>query len=197
MNAHGKILIVDDEAGIRESLGSILRDEALHVDAVESAEAGLERIAAGGFDVVLLDVWLPGIDGMEALTRIQESGQRARGGHDFRTRHDRNRGAGHEAGCVRFYREATIARENYCAGAERDAAAAAGSGKRHTAQRVEPPLPGAGRQRADESAAAANCGDCAEPRPRADLWRKRNRQGTGGARAACGESAAPKDRSWK
>jgi two-component system nitrogen regulation response regulator NtrX len=71
MNAHGKILIVDDEAGIRESLGSILRDEHYTVDAVESAEAGLQRIAAGGFDVVLLDVWLPGIDGMEALTRIQ------------------------------------------------------------------------------------------------------------------------------
>jgi two-component system, NtrC family, nitrogen regulation response regulator NtrX len=42
------------------------------VDAVESAEAGLQRIATGEFDVVLLDVWLPGIDGMEALTRIQE-----------------------------------------------------------------------------------------------------------------------------
>jgi two-component system nitrogen regulation response regulator NtrX len=71
MSAYGKILIVDDEAGIRESLGSILRDEHYTVDAVESAEAGLQRIAAGGFDVVLLDVWLPGIDGMEALTRIQ------------------------------------------------------------------------------------------------------------------------------
>jgi len=72
MNQHGKILIVDDEAGIRESLGSILRDEHYHVDAVESAEAGLQRISTGEFDVVLLDVWLPGIDGMEALTRIQE-----------------------------------------------------------------------------------------------------------------------------
>jgi two-component system nitrogen regulation response regulator NtrX len=72
MNQHGKILIVDDEAGIRESLGSILRDEHYNVDAVESAEAGLQRISSGEFDVVLLDVWLPGIDGMEALTRIQE-----------------------------------------------------------------------------------------------------------------------------
>jgi two-component system nitrogen regulation response regulator NtrX len=72
MNQYGKILIVDDEAGIRESLGSILRDEHYHVDAVESAEAGLQRVAVGEFDVVLLDVWLPGIDGMEALTRIQE-----------------------------------------------------------------------------------------------------------------------------
>src|SRR5271170_3201467 len=71
MNQHGKILIVDDEAGIRESLGSILRDEHYSVDAVESAEAGLQRIAQGEFDVVLRDVWLPGMDGMEALGRIQ------------------------------------------------------------------------------------------------------------------------------
>ena len=66
-----KILIVDDEAGIRESLSSILRDERYAVEAVESAEVALDRIAADNYAVVLLDVWLPGIDGMEALSRIQ------------------------------------------------------------------------------------------------------------------------------
>ena len=71
MSAKPKILIVDDEAGIRESLASILRDEHYDVDAVGSAEEALERIAADDFDVVLLDVWLPGMDGMEALSRIQ------------------------------------------------------------------------------------------------------------------------------
>ncbi len=71
MSVSPKILIVDDEAGIRESLSSILRDERYTVDAVESAELALERLPAGAFDVVLLDVWLPGMDGMEALSRIQ------------------------------------------------------------------------------------------------------------------------------
>src|SRR5579863_4514446 len=71
MSASPKILVVDDEAGIRESLASILRDEHYTVDAVESAELALERIAADTFAVVLLDVWLPGMDGMEALSRIQ------------------------------------------------------------------------------------------------------------------------------
>jgi two-component system, NtrC family, nitrogen regulation response regulator NtrX len=66
-----KILIVDDETGIRESLSSILRDEKYSVEAVPSAEEALERISANNFEVVLLDVWLPGIDGMEALGRIQ------------------------------------------------------------------------------------------------------------------------------
>jgi len=66
-----KILIVDDEAGIRESLSSILRDERYAVEAVESAEVALERVAADNYAVVLLDVWLPGMDGMEALSRMQ------------------------------------------------------------------------------------------------------------------------------
>src|SRR5258708_26550250 len=67
------LLVVDDEAGIRESLSSILEDEGYHVEAVGSAEEALERAAAGNFDVVLLDVWLPGIDGLEALSRLQAS----------------------------------------------------------------------------------------------------------------------------
>jgi two-component system nitrogen regulation response regulator NtrX len=66
-----KILVVDDEEGIRESLASILRDERYAVDVVPSAEEALERIAKGDFQVILLDIWLPGIDGMEALSRIQ------------------------------------------------------------------------------------------------------------------------------
>jgi two-component system nitrogen regulation response regulator NtrX len=64
-------LVVDDEDGIRESLSSILVDEGYHVEAVGSAEAALERAAAGDIEVVLLDVWLPGIDGLEALSRLQ------------------------------------------------------------------------------------------------------------------------------
>src|SRR5260370_7491762 len=65
------LLVVDDEAGIRESLSSILEDEGYHVEAVGSAEEALDRAAAGHFEVVLLDVWLPGIDGLEALSRLQ------------------------------------------------------------------------------------------------------------------------------
>jgi len=57
------LLIVDDEPGIRESLGSILKDEGYLVDAVGSAEEALERVAGGELELILLDVWLPGMDG--------------------------------------------------------------------------------------------------------------------------------------
>src|SRR5690242_1883648 len=65
------VLVVDDEAGIRESLALILKDEGYHVEAVASAEEALQRAASGDLEVILLDVWLPGIDGLEALSRLQ------------------------------------------------------------------------------------------------------------------------------
>jgi len=65
------ILVVDDEEGIRESLSSILADEGYAVESVESAEKALERAARGDLEVILLDVWLPGMDGLEALGRMQ------------------------------------------------------------------------------------------------------------------------------
>src|SRR5260370_5261887 len=73
MTSGPHLLVVDDEAGIRGSLSSILEDEGYHVEAVGSAEEALERSASGDFEVVLLDVWLPGMDGLEALSRLQAS----------------------------------------------------------------------------------------------------------------------------
>jgi two-component system nitrogen regulation response regulator NtrX len=67
-----RILVVDDEAGVRSSLQGILEDEGYRVDTVESAEAALSRISTGRYDLVLLDIWLPNMDGMEALARIRE-----------------------------------------------------------------------------------------------------------------------------
>ena len=72
MTFHPKLLIVDDEVGIRESLASILRDERYSVESVASAEEALPLIAKSEIQVVLLDIWLPGMDGMETLKRIQD-----------------------------------------------------------------------------------------------------------------------------
>jgi two-component system nitrogen regulation response regulator NtrX len=71
MTVKPHLLVVDDEVGIRESLSSILEDEGYQVYAVGSAEEALERAAAGNVEVILLDVWLPGMDGLEALSRLQ------------------------------------------------------------------------------------------------------------------------------
>jgi two-component system nitrogen regulation response regulator NtrX len=67
-----RILIVDDEPGIRRSLSGILEDEGYAVDAVESGEACLSALPGADYGLVMLDIWLPGMDGMEVLARIQE-----------------------------------------------------------------------------------------------------------------------------
>ncbi len=68
------ILIVDDERGIRETLRSVLEDEGFEVETVASGEACLKAIETFNFHCVLLDVWLPNIDGLETLKRLRESG---------------------------------------------------------------------------------------------------------------------------
>jgi two-component system nitrogen regulation response regulator NtrX len=68
------ILIVDDEAGIRDSLSSILIEEGFAVEAVGSGEECLAHLAKGQVDLVLLDVWLPKMDGLETLERMRQDG---------------------------------------------------------------------------------------------------------------------------
>jgi two-component system nitrogen regulation response regulator NtrX len=67
-----KILIVDDEVNIRQSLRGVLSDESYVCTTVDSGEACLEKLTTDSFDAVLLDIWLPGIDGLTTLSRIQE-----------------------------------------------------------------------------------------------------------------------------
>lgn len=66
------ILIVDDEQNIRKSLTGILQDEGFTPISVESGEAAIERISEDKPDLILLDIWMPGMDGMETLTRVRE-----------------------------------------------------------------------------------------------------------------------------
>jgi two-component system nitrogen regulation response regulator NtrX len=65
-------LIVDDEPGIRESLKGVLEDEGYACEAVDSGEHCLRELSRHNYDVVLLDVWMGGMDGLETLARIQE-----------------------------------------------------------------------------------------------------------------------------
>jgi two-component system, NtrC family, nitrogen regulation response regulator NtrX len=66
------ILIVDDEPGVRTALSGVLRDEGYSVEAVPSGEACLERVTRGAVDLIVLDVWLPGLDGLATLARLRE-----------------------------------------------------------------------------------------------------------------------------
>lgn len=66
------ILIVDDEPSIRESLTGILQDEGFSPSSVESGDAAIEKISEEKPDLILLDIWMPGMNGMEALSRIRD-----------------------------------------------------------------------------------------------------------------------------
>ena len=67
-----RILIVDDEPSIRQSLTGVLEDEGYTCNSVESGEECLLELARQPYAIVLLDVWLPGLDGLETLQQIQE-----------------------------------------------------------------------------------------------------------------------------
>jgi two-component system nitrogen regulation response regulator NtrX len=73
-----RILIVDDEPGIRSSLSEILTDEGYFAEAVGSGEACLEILQRKSFQCVLLDIWLPGIDGLQTLESIERIDQTQR-----------------------------------------------------------------------------------------------------------------------
>ena len=65
------ILIVDDEAGVRSSLSGILGDEGYQVEAAATGEQCLAALEKGRYELVLLDVWLPGMDGLSVLSRVR------------------------------------------------------------------------------------------------------------------------------
>jgi two-component system nitrogen regulation response regulator NtrX len=66
------ILVVDDEAEIRSSLEEILREEDYGVAGAADAEEAVTLLRDVPYDVVLLDIWLPGRDGLELLAQIRE-----------------------------------------------------------------------------------------------------------------------------
>ena len=69
-----RILIIDDEPSIRTTLSGILEDEGHKTATCESGEEGIARFAREEFDLVLLDLWLPGIDGLAVLERLRTAG---------------------------------------------------------------------------------------------------------------------------
>ena len=68
-----RILIIDDEEPIRFSLRGILEDEGYEVLEAATAEEGIEVADAERPDLVFLDIWLPGMDGLEILRRLRAS----------------------------------------------------------------------------------------------------------------------------
>lgn len=67
-----KVLVVDDEEQVRELFDKLLQKEKCIVRGVASGEEALEVIGKEAFDVVLLDIKMPGMSGIEALKKIKE-----------------------------------------------------------------------------------------------------------------------------
>ena len=65
-----KILIVDDESRIRRSLREILEYEKYDIDEAEDGLECIEKIKAGSYDAVLMDIRMPRMDGIEALSKL-------------------------------------------------------------------------------------------------------------------------------
>ena len=72
MATKGNLLIVDDELIVRDSLGKWFREEGYDVTVAESAQEALAKMAAQRFDLALIDIKMPGTDGVELQRRIHE-----------------------------------------------------------------------------------------------------------------------------
>lgn len=68
-----KVLIIDDERPIRNSLREILEYEKLKIEEATNAIEALEILEKSDFDLILCDIKMPGMDGIELLTKIQEN----------------------------------------------------------------------------------------------------------------------------
>ncbi|MBM3297112.1 MAG: sigma-54-dependent Fis family transcriptional regulator [Candidatus Aminicenantes bacterium] len=76
--SRAKILIIDDETSIRSTLKGVLEDEGFVATPVESGEEGLALLGRQSFDLILLDIWLPGLGGLDVLRRVMAMDDRPR-----------------------------------------------------------------------------------------------------------------------
>ncbi len=67
------VLVVDDEPSILQSLKGLLTDEGFAVFTAANGYEALKTMEAESPDIVLLDIWMPGIDGIETLKEIKEN----------------------------------------------------------------------------------------------------------------------------
>src|SRR5580692_2655814 len=74
MTTTARILVVDDEASILDSVATVLRYEGYDVDVAQTGRGALQKAQDGLYDLVVLDVMLPDLDGLEVTRRIRADG---------------------------------------------------------------------------------------------------------------------------
>ncbi len=73
MKVNGKILIIDDEASLRQTLARILQQAGFEVTSAENGEQGLAFLQQNPFDLIFMDIRMPGLAGLDVLERIRAS----------------------------------------------------------------------------------------------------------------------------
>jgi CheY-like chemotaxis protein len=66
-----RILVIDDEPFVRDALKRVLEEDELQVDVAADAETALVQLNAQAYDLVILDIIMPGMDGVELLRRLR------------------------------------------------------------------------------------------------------------------------------
>ena len=67
-----KVLIVDDDAELRSTLSEILKGAGYHIDEASSGKEAIEKMASKDFDIALLDLMMPKMNGIETLTELKK-----------------------------------------------------------------------------------------------------------------------------
>jgi DNA-binding NtrC family response regulator len=78
MNETAKILIIDDDENIRKALQAVLEDEGYIVETVETAKKGIEKTEMGFFNLALVDVRLPDMEGVDLLPKLRSTSPKMR-----------------------------------------------------------------------------------------------------------------------
>jgi len=71
MDTIPRLLVVDDEEGMRDTLTDILEEFDYHIDAVANGKEAVNRVRLGDYDLVLMDIRMPVMDGVQALGEIK------------------------------------------------------------------------------------------------------------------------------
>jgi len=73
LTAKARILVVDDERGMCEFLRFLLQEEGYEVDVAHRGEEALEKVRESRFDLILADIKMPGLDGLEMLRKLRDA----------------------------------------------------------------------------------------------------------------------------